>query len=91
MIKLKNILKEESQFITEFKRPTLKYKLNSLNKYIDTKTMEEHFGVHFKKYTDNMNEAIKEEGINITGIQELLRLEIYLLNLDQTIHLHLNK
>ena len=76
MIKLKDILKEESEFITEFKRPTLKYKLNSLNKYIDTKTMEEHYKVHFKKYTDNMNEAIKEEGINITGIQELLRLAV---------------
>ena len=76
MIKLKDILKEESEFITEFKRPTLKYKLNSLNKYIDTKTMEEHYGVHFKKYTDNMNEAIKEEGINTTGIQELLRLAV---------------
>ena len=76
MIKLKDILKEESEFITEFKRPTLKYKLNSLNKYIDTKTMEEHYKVHFKNYTDNMNEAIKEEGINITGIQELLRLAV---------------
>lgn len=38
--------------------------------------MEEHYKVHFKKYTDNMNEAIKEEGINITGIQELLRLAV---------------
>ena len=76
MIKLKDILKEESEFITEFKRPTLKYKLNSLNKYIDTKTMEEHYKVHFKKYTDNMNDAIKEEGINTTGIQELLRLAV---------------
>jgi len=76
LIKLKDILKEESEFITEFKRPTLKYKLNSLNKYIDTKTMEEHYKVHFKKYTDNMNDAIKEEGINITGIQELLRLAV---------------
>ena len=76
MIRLKDILKEESEFIIEFKRPTLKYKLNSLNKYIDTKTMEEHYKVHFKKYTDNMNEAIKEEGINITGIQELLRLAV---------------
>jgi Fe-Mn family superoxide dismutase len=76
LIKLKDILKEESEFITEFKRPTLKYKLNSLNKYIDTKTMEEHYKVHFKKYTDNMNDAIKEEGINTTGIQELLRLAV---------------
>jgi Fe-Mn family superoxide dismutase len=76
MIKLKNILKEESQFITEFKRPELKYKLNALNKYIDTKTMEEHYGVHFKKYTDNMNEAIKEEQIRVGSIHELLRLAV---------------
>ena len=74
MIKLKNILKEQSQFITEFKRPELKYKLNSLNKNIDTKTMEEHFGVHFKGYTDKMNEAIKEEQIRVGSIHELLRL-----------------
>jgi superoxide dismutase, Fe-Mn family len=76
MIKLKNILKEESQFIAEFKRPELKYKLNALNKNIDTKTMEEHYGVHFKKYTDNMNEAIKEEQINVGSIHELLRLAV---------------
>jgi Fe-Mn family superoxide dismutase len=76
MIKLKNILKEESQFITEFKRPELKYKLNALNKNIDTKTMEEHFGVHFKKYTDNMNESIKEEQIRVGSIHELLRLAV---------------
>ena len=76
MIKLKNILKEQSKFITEFKRPTLNYKLNALNKYIDTKTMEEHYGVHFKKYTDNMNEAIKEEQINVGSIHELLRLAV---------------
>jgi len=74
LIKLKNILKEQSQFITEFKRPELKYKLNSLNKNIDTKTMEEHFGVHFKGYTDKMNEAIKEEQIRVGSIHELLRL-----------------
>ena len=76
MIKLKNILKEESQFITEFKRPELKYKLNALNKYIDTKTMEEHYKVHFKKYTDNLNEAIKEEQIRVGSIPELLRLAV---------------
>ena len=76
MIKLKNILKEESQFITEFKRPELKYKLNALNKNIDTKTMEEHYGVHFKKYTDNMNESIKEEQIRVGSIHELLRLAV---------------
>lgn len=74
MIKLKKILKEEYQFVTEFKRPELNYKLNSLNKYIDTKTMEEHYNVHFKKYTDLMNECIKEERINVTDIQQVLRM-----------------
>jgi Fe-Mn family superoxide dismutase len=76
MIKLKNILEEDARFITEFTRPTLNYKLNALNKYIDTKTMEEHFDVHFKKYTDNMNEAIKEEKVLIGSIHELLRLSV---------------
>lgn len=74
MIKLKNILKEEQQFVTEFKRPELNYKLNSLNKYIDTKTMEEHYNVHFKKYTDVMNECIKEERINVTEVEQVLRM-----------------
>ena len=74
MIKLKNILKEEQQFVTEFKRPELNYKLNSLNKYIDTKTMEEHYNVHFKKYTDVMNECIKEERINVMEVEQVLRM-----------------
>jgi Fe-Mn family superoxide dismutase len=76
MIKLKTILKEDDQFVTEFKRPELKYKLNALNKNIDTKTMEEHYGVHFKKYTDNMNEAIKDEQIRVGSVHELLRLAV---------------
>jgi Fe-Mn family superoxide dismutase len=69
-------LKEDARFIIEFTRPTLNYKLNALNKYIDTKTMEEHFDVHFKKYTDNMNEAIKEEKVLVGSIHELLRLSV---------------
>jgi Fe-Mn family superoxide dismutase len=74
LIKLKDILKEESRFVTEFKRPELDYKLNSLNKFIDTKTMEEHYNVHFKGYTDKMNESIKDEQIKVGSIIELLRL-----------------
>lgn len=62
------------QFVTEFKRPELNYKLNALNKYIDTKTMEEHYNVHFKKYTDLMNECIKEERINVTEVEQVLRM-----------------
>jgi len=76
LIKLKNILKEESNEIgfPQFKRPELKYKLGSLSQYIDRKTMEEHYDVHFKGYTDKMNEAIKEEGVNLRTIQEILRI-----------------
>jgi Fe-Mn family superoxide dismutase len=73
-MKLKNILEGEHQFITEFNRPALKYSMNALNKYIDTKTMEEHYGVHFKKYTDSLNEALKDEKIRVGSIHELLRL-----------------
>lgn len=76
VIKLKSFLTETVEFITEFKRPELNYKLNALNKHIDTKTMEEHYGVHFKKYTDNMNEAIEAEQIRVGSIHELLRLAV---------------
>jgi Fe-Mn family superoxide dismutase len=76
MIKLKDIFEDANQIITEFNRPALKYKMNALNKHIDTKTMEEHYGVHFKKYTDNLNETIKDEKIRVGSIHELLRLSV---------------
>jgi Fe-Mn family superoxide dismutase len=76
MIKLKQfIIPENMEFVgaVKFERTTLKYKLNSLNKHIDTKTMEEHYNVHYKKYTDNMNESIREEGLTIKSFRDLLR------------------
>lgn len=62
-----------------FKRETLNYDFDSLNPFIDTETMKEHYGVHYKKYTDNLNDAVIEEKIpvdkdsNIESIKNILK------------------
>lgn len=48
-----------------FIRPRLKYSYSSLNPHIDTETMEEHYSVHYKNYTKNLNDAIQEEKISV--------------------------
>lgn len=56
-----------------FRRPLL-YGLSSLMPYIDTETMNEHYNVHYKKYTDNLNdelEFITNDG-SIASIVEIL-------------------
>jgi Fe-Mn family superoxide dismutase len=64
---------------SQFKRIPLDYSFNSLEPYIDKETMAEHYNVHYKKYTDLLNEAIKEESIplpadfNIEGIKSILK------------------
>ena len=65
-----------------FKRKPLTYSLGDLAPSIDKETMEEHYGVHYKKYTDNLNEAVVEEKIDVemgpemAGIKKILRNEI---------------
>jgi Fe-Mn family superoxide dismutase len=62
-----------------FKRKPLDYSFSSLEPYIDRETMEEHYNVHYKKYTDLLNECVKEESIpvfmgpNMEGIKEILK------------------
>jgi Fe-Mn family superoxide dismutase len=56
-----------------FKRKELPYGLNSIEPFIDLTTMNEHYNVHFKKYTDNLNEAIKEENISTNGSIESIK------------------
>jgi Fe-Mn family superoxide dismutase len=56
-----------------FYRNTLSYGLNSLEPFIDAKTMNEHYNVHYKKYTDQLNEAIQEENISEESIQDILK------------------
>lgn len=63
----------------KFKRKPLTYSLGDLAPKIDKETMEEHYGVHYKKYTDNLNEAVSEEKIEVqmgpdmAGIKKILR------------------
>lgn len=63
----------------KFKRNPLTYSLGDLAPKIDKETMEEHYGVHYKKYTDNLNEAVSEEKIEVqmgpdmAGIKKILR------------------
>lgn len=65
-----------------FKRLPLGYDFSALNPFIDTATMEEHYDVHYKKYTDNFNTALIENGIDTNGSYEDL---LYIL---QTAHLY---
>jgi Fe-Mn family superoxide dismutase len=56
-----------------FERKELKYDLSALEPFIDEKTMNEHYNVHYKKYTDNLNEAVEKEGIPEVEITTILK------------------
>lgn len=46
-----------------FERKPISYYLDSLEPFIDSKTMNEHFNVHYQKYTDVFNQQLLEYGI----------------------------
>jgi len=62
-----------------FSRKSLDYSFSDLEPFIDKETMMEHYNVHYKKYTDLLNECIEEESIpvqmgsNMEGIKEILK------------------
>lgn len=60
-----------------FERKNILYPLDSLEPFIDSKTMNEHFNVHYKKYTDVLNEQLIQYGIvtdgSIADIKSILR------------------
>lgn len=62
-----------------FKRKPLEYSFSSLEPHIDKETMMEHYNVHYKKYTDLLNECVVEESIpvqmgpNMEGIKNILK------------------
>lgn len=62
-----------------FRRKALDYSFADLEPFIDKETMLEHYNVHYKKYTDLLNECIGEESIpvqmgpNMEGIISILR------------------
>lgn len=47
-----------------FTRKPLTYGFDALEPFIDGRTMTEHYEVHYKKYTDALNEAIVENNID---------------------------
>ena len=62
-----------------FRRNPLDYSFSDLEPFIDKETMMEHYNVHYKKYTDLLNECIEEESIpvqmgsNTEGIKGILK------------------
>ena len=62
-----------------FRRKALDYSFGDLEPFIDRETMLEHYNVHYKKYTDLLNECIEEESIpvqmgpDMEGIKTILR------------------
>lgn len=55
-----------------FKLPTLKYKFNDFEPYIDAQTMEIHYTKHHATYTLNLNNAIKNTKLEKLSIEEIL-------------------
>jgi Fe-Mn family superoxide dismutase len=63
-----------------FELPSLKYSYDALEPHIDSKTMEIHHGKHHAGYTNNLNNAIKDSGLEGKSIEEILSA----LNLDNS-------
>ncbi|NQU86929.1 MAG: superoxide dismutase [Mariniphaga sp.] len=55
-----------------FELPKLHYKYDSLEPLIDARTMEIHHSKHHAGYTNNLNNALKETGLEGKNIEELL-------------------
>lgn len=68
---------------TKFKRKPLAYSLSSLAPIIDTETMKEHYGVHYKKYTDNLNDAVVEEKIDVQMGPDMQGIKTILKNIEK--------
>ena len=56
-----------------FYRKPLYYELDELEPYIDTVTMNEHYNKHYKKYEENLNQALLENNIQTNNIEIVLR------------------
>jgi Fe-Mn family superoxide dismutase len=56
-----------------FYRKPLYYSLNSLEPFIDERTMNEHYNVHYKKYTENLNSELVFSDGSIATIKNILK------------------
>ena len=55
-----------------FEQVKLDYDFNALEPYIDTLTMETHYGKHHATYTKNFNEAVDKAGLSNKSVEEIL-------------------
>ena len=55
-----------------FEQVKLDYDFSALEPYIDTLTMETHYGKHHATYTKNFNEAVEKAGLSNKSIEEIL-------------------
>ena len=55
-----------------FEQVKFDYDFNALEPYIDTLTMETHYGKHHATYTKNFNEAVDKAGLSNKSIEEIL-------------------
>jgi len=67
----------------KFRRKPLTYAFGDLAPSIDKETMEEHYGVHYKKYTDNLNDAVVEEKIDVQMGPDMQGIKTILRNIDK--------
>ena len=56
-----------------FNLPQLDYNYNSLEPYIDAKTMEIHHSKHHQGYTNNLNAAVKDTDNESRDIVDILK------------------
>lgn len=57
-----------------FELYTLPYAADSLEPYIDARTMDIHYGKHYTGYTNNLNKAIAGTDLDGKPIEEILRI-----------------
>ncbi len=59
----------------QFSLPALPYDTDALEPFIDTQTMEIHYGKHHQTYVNNLNEALgayEGDDLNYNSIEDLI-------------------
>jgi len=62
------------EVINMFEQIKLSYAFDALEPYIDTATMETHYGKHHATYTANFNAAVEKAGLADKSVEEILAM-----------------